>query len=232
MPLINPFEKILDDSLIVALNNNFRGTLFFNRSLSVFGADYTYRQTDNRNLLSFGVEQLAVRENTLNLRLNPVEPLLFKVKGLLAEKQNSSSNFESRNFQIDKIENIYSLSFQPKSSLVITGRYQWKNELSKGDIDNKLNAQTVGIDLGVNRAEKLSAQVTLNYIVNDFAGEQNSPSGYEMLQALQPGKNGTWTFTVQKTIKKNILLSFNYNGRVSANIKAIHTGNIEIKAFF
>ncbi len=229
---INPFEKVEYDSLIVGLNNNFRGTLFFNRSLSVFGADYTYRQTDNRNLLSFGVEQLAVKENTLNLRLNPVEPLLFKIKGLLAEKQNSSSNFTSRNFLIDKLENVYSLSYQPKSSLVITGRYEWKNELSNGDTDNKLKAKTVGLDIGINRAEKLSAQIVLNYIVNDFTGVQNSPSGYEMLQALQPGKNGTWTFTLQKTIKKNILLSFNYNGRVSSTIKPIHTGNIEIKAFF
>ena len=77
---LNPFRKVANDSLIVALNNNFRNTLFFNRTSTKFGADYTYRTTDNRNLLSFGVERRSVDENSVNLRFQPIEVLGNKSK--------------------------------------------------------------------------------------------------------------------------------------------------------
>lgn len=229
---LNPFAKPKDDSLIVALNNNFRSTLFFNRSATYFGADYTYRQTDNRNLLSFGVEQRSTVENSVNLRLQPIEVLILKINGAIIEKNNISANFSTRNFSIDQLQNKYALSYQPGNHLVLTARYEVDNQESFGEVNNQLKAQTIGMDIGYNSAERLSAQASLNYIRNNFSGTQNSPAGYEMLQALQPGDNGTWTLTLQRTLKKNILISLNYSGRVSPDIKPIHTGNLEIKAFF
>ncbi|MDZ7845305.1 MAG: hypothetical protein U5L96_00135 [Owenweeksia sp.] len=74
--------------------------------------------------------------------------------------------------------------------------------------------------------------MSVNYIKNDFTGRANSPSGFEMLKELKPGNNGTWSLVLQRSLKKNILLSVNYNGRVSTTNRAIHTGNLEIKAFF
>ncbi len=229
---LNPFRKIEDDSVIVALNNNFRSTFFFNRSSSYFGADYTYRQTDNRNLLSFGVEQRAVTENSINLRIQPIEVLILKINGAVLDKNNISANFSTRNFRIDQLQNKYALSYQPGKHLILTARYELENQESFAEQNNKLNGQTIGLDLGYNSAEKISALVSANFIKNDFSGSQNSPAGYEMLQALQPGNNGTWALTLQRTLKKNILISLNYTGRTSANTRPIHTGNLEIKAFF
>lgn len=229
---LNPFEAVADDSLIVALNNNFRSTLFFNRSSSYFGADYTYRNTDNRNLLSFGVEQRATTENAINLRIQPIEVLILKINGAILDKNNVSANFTTRNFNIEQVQNLYALSYQPGSYLVLTARYEIRNQESFAETNNILNGQTIGIDFAYNRAEKISALLSINYIKNDFEGTQNSPAGYEMLQALQPGNNGTWNLTLQRTLRKNILISLNYSGRVSGNIRPIHTGNLEIKAFF
>ena len=229
---LNPFAKVADDSLIVALNNNFRSTIFFNRTSTKFGADYTFRITDNRNLLSYGVEQRAIDENTVNLRYQAIEVLLIKLQGSLLNKQNISANFETRNYEINEALNKYSLSYQPGNFLTLTGRYEWSNQEGTGDVQNKLFSQTIGTDITYNSAQKFSGVLTINYILNDFEGTSNSPSGYEMLQSLQPGKNGTWTLTLQRTLKKNILISLNYNGRVSPGTNPIHTGNLEIKAFF
>jgi hypothetical protein len=71
-----------------------------------------------------------------------------------------------------------------------------------------------------------------NYIFNGFEGQENSPAGYEMLQALRPGNNATLNLSLQRTFLKNILLSLNYSGRFSNVGNAIHTGNIQVKAFF
>lgn len=229
---LNPFKPVADDSLIVAMNNNFRSTVFFNRTATKFGMDYTYRKTDNRNLLSYGVEQRAINENTANMRYQPIEVLLFKIQGSIIDKQNISANFASRNFSINQVLNKYALSYQPGNHFVLTGRYEWDNQLSGGNDDNKLYEQTLGADLSFNSAEKFTGLVSINYIINDFEGNANGPAGYEMLQSLRPGKNGTWTVTLQRTLKKNILISLNYSGRVSEGTKPIHTGNVEIKAFF
>lgn len=229
---LNPFANIADDSLIVALNNNFRSTFFFNRTSTKFGADYTFRNTDNRNLLSYGVEQRAINENTVNLRYQAIEVLLLKLQGSLVDKRNISANFQSRNYEIDELMNLYSLSYQPSDVFILTGRYQWSNQQSMGESENTLLSQTVGADISYTAAQKLNALLSLNYIINDFEGTANGPAGYEMLQSLQPGKNGTWSLTLQRTLKKNILISLNYSGRVSPDTFPIHTGNVEIKAFF
>ncbi len=229
---LNPFAEIPHDSLIVALNNNFRSTLFFNRSSTEFGMNYTYRKTDNRNLLSFGVEQRSVKENALEGRYLLFDSWLLKAEGNYQMKKNISANFSTRNFSIDRLRNIYSLAYQPGNALVVTGRYQWDDQESEGEQPSRLFSQTIGADFNYNRAELISAQVSLNYIKNDFMGEANSPAGFEMLEGLKPGDNGTWQVILQRTLRKNILISLNYNGRVSPDTRPIHTGNLEVKAFF
>jgi hypothetical protein len=37
---------------------------------------------------------------------------------------------------------------------------------------------------------------------------------------------------LQKTFLSNIVLSLSYNGRYSASLPAIHTGNVQVKAYF
>ena len=218
--------------MIVALNDNFRTTLFFNRTSTKFGINYTYRQTKNHNLLSFGIEQNSARENTADLRYQFFQFWLFKVQGSVLDKSNFSANFTGRNYEIDQLRNLYSVSFQPGDVLILTSRYEWNQQMSSGENSNELFAQTYGLDITYNNTDKISAQASVSYILNEFEGIANSPAGFEMLKELKPGKNATWQLILQRSIRKNILLSMNYSGRVSADNRPIHTGNLEIKAFF
>jgi hypothetical protein len=70
------------------------------------------------------------------------------------------------------------------------------------------------------------------YIFNQFDGDVNSPAAYEMLQAFRPGDNLAISLSVQRTFLKNIVLSLSYAGRFSPETFAIHTGNVQVKAFF
>ena len=53
-----------------------------------------------------------------------------------------------------------------------------------------------------------------------------------MLEGLQPGSNVTWKISFQKKMSNNIQFSVSYNGRKSEENRAIHTVNMQMRAFF
>jgi hypothetical protein len=65
-----------------------------------------------------------------------------------------------------------------------------------------------------------------------YTGVQNSALGFEMLEALKPGLNFTWNLGYQHSISKTLQISFQYNGRKSESSKFIHSGGMEVRAFF
>lgn len=229
---LNPFESIANDTLIVSMNQSSRGSLFYNRSSSIFGFDYTYLSTDNRNLLSFGVEQQSAVGNSINLRYRFIEPLILRSTVSYENKINSSQNFPTRNFTIDGFDNLISLTYQTGLNLLITSSFKWQNQEGTGDNPTVLNQNDFGLDLSYKLAESINLKTQINYILNQFDGNSNSPVAFDMLDGLKPGKNTTWNLVLQKTLRKNILISLSYNGRVSESILPIHTGSLQVKAFF
>ena len=55
---------------------------------------------------------------------------------------------------------------------------------------------------------------------------------YQMLEGLQAGTNYTWNLSFQKKLTSYLDINFNYLGRKSEISKAIHTGNIQLRASF
>ncbi len=53
-----------------------------------------------------------------------------------------------------------------------------------------------------------------------------------MLEGLQPGKNQTWRLLLQKNLTQFLDLNINYQGRNSESSKIIHSGNVQLRAFF
>jgi hypothetical protein len=71
-----------------------------------------------------------------------------------------------------------------------------------------------------------------SYYRNDFTGNAQSPVAFQMLEGLQPGKNSTWRVLLQKNLTKYLDLNINYQGRQSETVKTIHTGSVQLRAFF
>jgi hypothetical protein len=228
---LNPFDKPAADSLIVGLTNNFRHTLFFNRSQLLFGGDYTYRRTDNRNLLSFGVERQLKEEQELNLRYRFQKDLIFRVGAAAGERRNASGNFARRNYTIQAYRNRYALSYQPGEALVLTGSYQVRSEESEAEQNNLLVSHDATLEFQLNRSDRLALRSEVSYVFNGFSGPQNTPAAFSMLQALQPGDNLQAQLTFQRTFLENVVVSLTYRGRFSGGVPAVHTGQVEVKAF-
>lgn len=95
-----------------------------------------------------------------------------------------------------------------------------------------LQKQRLGLSLQWAKGQIYSFSTEFNYIYNAFKGDAFSPVGYQMLSGLQPKTNYTWKLLAQKKITNYLDLNLNYQGRKSPNNAAIHTGNVQLRAYF
>jgi len=95
-----------------------------------------------------------------------------------------------------------------------------------------LNLQRIGFEINYVSNDKNILKAEINLFNNSFAGNNNSPVGYQMLEGLQPGKNYTWSLLFYRKINDFLNLNVNYLGRKSETSKTIHTGTIQLKALF
>ncbi|WP_192811700.1 hypothetical protein [Pontibacter sp. BAB1700] len=66
----------------------------------------------------------------------------------------------------------------------------------------------------------------------EFDGDMNSYVGYEILNALRPGNNLTWSFNVQQRLSNGLNISLNYDGRKANSVGAVHTGRTQVSVLF
>ena len=238
----NPFETTIADSNLFHINSNFRNTFYFNQSDPVFGADINYQDISNKNLLTNGFESRRNRFGGLRGRWNLTRQFTLQGELTEGEKSNNSNVFVTRNFLIAYRKIIPTISFQPNTRFRISLKYEINEKdniyspppeaegtITTGETSTN---QTLGTEVRYNTVGKGSLLFNLNYIGIAYSGDVNSPVAFEMLEGLQPGNNGTWSLSYQRTLAKNLQLNLNYNGRTSEDSPVIHTGGVEVRAFF
>lgn len=227
---INPFMDGGDDQLGLSLN--FRNALFFNRGKQRFTTSYTFISTSSDNLLAVGLQRNRMKSHQINFNHKFWESWLLHLEGAFGTNENLSENFVSRNFLLDKVE------FNPKLSYLFSrharfdvfyGLVNQDNQL--GELES-LQQQTLGFSFAYTNAEKISINGEFNYIDNNFDGSPFSPVAYQMLEGLQPGTNFTWQLLFQKRITKYLDANFSYFGRKSETTKTVHTGSVQLRAYF
>jgi hypothetical protein len=89
-----------------------------------------------------------------------------------------------------------------------------------------------GTSFNYSSEKKLTLNGEFSMFDNGFVGNSLTPVAYEMLEGLQPGSNVTWRVLIQKNLTDYLDINLNYQGRKSENSTAIHTGNIQLRAYF
>ena len=230
---LNPFDSDAENQL--GLQLNFRNTLFFNRGLQRYTMAYTYLTNKARSVLSVGFVENNIKSHQLDFTHKIANTWLVTVQSALEQSESESENFSSKNFNIDAVR------FNPKLSYLFNENarfdifYQYSNQDNTIGNMESLQQQKYGLSFAFSPKKKgQQASVTgeFNYFSNDFNGNANSPVGYQMMRGLQPGKNFTWSLIAQKKLTKFLDLNLNYFGRKSETSKVIHTGNIQLRAYF
>jgi hypothetical protein len=227
----NPFLIDVADSTLLSINSLFRNIFFFNKSNPSFGLDYTFQNSQNKNLLTNGFESRTSEFHQIGIRWNFISEYTFFAEIRQERKQASSDFLLGRNYSISQFSIQPKFTWQPGTStrLNLTGQYQ--NKENKAGVE-KAGIIKFGLDATLNAIEKGSFLAEINFYKISYTGSGNNSLSFEMLEGLQPGNNFTWSTTLQRTVAKNIQVNLIYNGRKPESIKTIHSGGIQIRAFF
>ena len=227
---LNPFET--DEAHQLGLQLNFRNVLFLNRGKQHYTTSYTYLSNKTRNILSVGFIENNLKSHQLNFNHKIAESWLLNLTSSLDNTESISENFASKNYNFDEAR------FNPKISYLFNDAsrfdlfYQYASKNNSIGNEESLKQQNYGIAFLLSKNEKGAINGELNYFANDFNGSANTPVAYQMLEGLQPGKNFTWSLLAQKKLTNFLDLNLSYFGRKTKSSKTIHTGSVQLKAYF
>lgn len=227
---LNPFND--DEENQLALNNSVRNVLFFNRGKQRYTTSYTFLTNTSRNLLSIGFQENKLTNHQLNFNHKFAVNWLANALASFGSDESLSENFANRNYNIDETR------FQPKLSYLFNENaqfdvfYQFTSKENTIDSLESLTQNNYGVSFTYNNAQKIALTGEFNFFENTYEGNPNTPVAYQMLEGLQPGKNFTWSLLAQKKLTKFLDLNLNYFGRKTETSKTIHTGTIQLKAYF
>jgi len=226
---LNPFDDRGDQ---LGLNLSFRNSLFFNRGKQRYTTNYTYLSTTTENLQSIGSIESEIESHQINFLHKVADSWLLTLNGQTGFNASRSENFANRNFEID--ENLLKpqISYLFGESNRIDMFYEYQNKDNQINDPAKLDQQNLGLGWSFNNGQKYAVNGELRYVNNDFEGQAFSPVGFQMLEGLQPGQNMTWNLLVQKKITNFIDLNLSYSGRNSETARTVHTGSVQLKAYF
>ena len=227
---LNPFQSKPEDQL--ALQSNFRNQLFFNRGKQHYTVSYSYSESKARNVLSFGYVEQQSLSHQLNFSHKLQNQWLLSFQSNLDKNESESENFSSKNYQLSESLLNPKLSYLLDDNKRFDVYYQYQiKDNSIGDLE-QLTQQKYGLSFTLTQSQKAAITGEFNYFSNQFSGNSNTPVAYQMMEGLQPGTNFTWSLIAQKKLTKFLDLNLNYFGRKSETSRTIHTGTVQLKAYF
>jgi hypothetical protein len=225
---INPFNTRLDNPGLTTLSTSIRNNLSFNKSGTKFGADYIFQKNSNRMLLANGFDTRSMVSHGARIRFSPGNTFSFIDQTDAGSKRFESEFFSSRNFDIEFITNDLSVQYQPGISFRIILKYLFSNEKNKSG-DEHSDKHDISCETRYNILNKGTLMGKLSYININYDQNPYTPVAYEMLKGLQPGNNGIWELSFQRTLTGGLELNLDYTGRVSENQSVIHYGGIQVR---
>lgn len=230
---LNPLATTLVDTNLISLGSTFRNTLSFNRSDPGFGVEYTVQEVENKSLLANGFESRGDAYHELRVR----KRVAMKVTALVQYRDGSrtagSDFLAGRNFDINYYAVEPELQWQPGNTFRLTVKGRWIEKTNDEDLGGEEARITdLGLQARFSDPGKGLVEAAVNVLNIRYDGAQNNTLSFEMLESLAPGGNATWSFTVQRSLSRNLQLNLLYNGRKSPDIPAIHVGSVQLRAAF
>ena len=231
---LNPLAINLDNTDIISTQDSKRYTLFFNRNGRGLGVDLTRQTNDNKQLLTQGFEIRERGDWITNFKVDISTDYTFRFTSTHGTQLNRSDFLDSRNFDIHSNSYKPQLIWQPSNNLRLIGSYERKsrqNEFMETSDESTITQNYTG-ELTWNQAGKGSVRASFSFVDINFTGDPATYLGYILLDGLQPGNNQTWQLNIQQRLSKGMQVSLLYNGRNSENANVIHTGSVQVTAFF
>lgn len=227
---LNPFQS--SDTSILGLIKTFANTLYYNRGKKDNSVTYSFTQSDTQNLQSIGTLKNNTNFHQLEYQHLLQKNWLFDLQAKTIYNKTESLSFAEKNYTIEGYSWIPKISYLFSQNISLDVFYEYVNKENQiGNLD-ALTQNRFGTAFNYNRDAKFNINGEISFYNNDFIGNEYSSAGYQMLEGLQKDKNFTWRAFSKINLTKFLDLNFIYQGRKSEMSNAIHTGSVELRAYF
>lgn len=236
---LNPFSTSRDD--LLGLNISIRNSLFYNRGKQKHSVTYTFLDNQGQNLLSFGSQRVKSNSHQMQYSHLLKKTWLFSMQSrTIANELQSISTINDQNPVNQAIRNYQIKGFQiaPKISYLLSQNTSFDVFFETQVKENLMGEQELlnqtrwGTSFTFAGKKQFTINGEISLYDNQFTGSPLTPAAFQMLEGLQPGKNQTWRLLVQKNLTQFLDININYQGRKSETSQAIHTGSVQLRAYF
>jgi hypothetical protein len=232
---VNPFVGGFADEDLISVRQVIRSSFFFNRSSSKYGFDVSFFDSQNKQLLAGGFDDLVQKDLRLNTRYNLNQNLNLRLLGQTGRRIANSDFLDNRNYAIQQYGYGPEIAYQPSSVFRTTVSYQYMDKVNAAnlEINERAIIHQAGLDFRFAKAIKTTVNANFKYIFIDYNGQPNTATGYEMLQALTIGNNVTWSLNWLQKIGEGLQMNMVYEGRNSEGLgRLVHIGRMQVTALF
>lgn len=234
--VISPFQIGLNDSLLVSSNTSIRNVIFFNRTDTKYGFDYTYLFSTSKTLLTSGFERRTYILNTFNTRWNFAKNFTVNANYSTGFKQNDSDFYFDRTYEYIINEAGGNLTWLYKNALRVELAYQYGFKSNPLAVTGGQFAVSNEINTNIKYAKannySITGQFTFTTVGYNDDQFQNQQLEFDILQGLQQGNNFVWNLGIDKTFAKLLQLSIQYDGRKIGEAPLVHGGRMQVRAIF
>lgn len=229
--LTDPFA----DTTLLNANYNFRQDLTFFQNSKIGDLRFTYQDSRSKLFLSTGDEFRGLTFWLAAQRLNIGTDKSLELESRIGNQFAVAETFETRNFDIDFWEVNPKINFQFSRKFRLSTGYVFKNRENSnpgGEQDATVRVHKLVFDSRWNLKDRnnLFTKLELGSLAQE--GEPGFSAEYELREGLQPGFNAIWQAFITFYVLDNVELSLNYDGRAAIETPVIHTGRIQVRAFF
>ncbi|GAB4410874.1 MAG: hypothetical protein OHK0039_15590 [Bacteroidia bacterium] len=232
--VIDPFDPFGDTTLLSA-SINFRQDLTFFQNSPKGDVRLFYQDARSQLFLSTGKELRGQQFYGLGLRYNFGPDRSAEWETRQGNRFVSAEAFASRNYDIDFVETRPQFNIQFSRKLRVSTAYGYtfrRNTRPDSLIDSRVHIHKLVFDTRWNFRDRNSLLAKLELVQVQQNGEPGFSAAYEMLEGLRPGANMVWQGFVSFFVLNNVELSITYDGRISAVAPPVHTGRVQVRAFF
>jgi len=227
---LNPFSN--NEENMLGLNTNFRNSLFYNRGKQNHSVTYTFLHSRVKNLLSVGSQENKNASHQMQYLHLFAKSWLLNISGKSIDNELKSENYAAKNYEIKGFQIIPKLTylFSKSTSWDIFYEYQ-KKDNTIGSV-TFLKQNRLGSSFTYTGKKQFTMNGEISLVQNQFDGNALAPVAFQMLEGLQVGQNITWRLLIQKNLTQFLDINLNYQGRKSETSQAIHTGSVQLRAYF
>jgi hypothetical protein len=185
-----------------------------------------------KNLLSVGSQ--TVKNNSHQLQYTHLyqKSWLFNFFTKTIKTDLVSEDFVEKNYDLKGYQIAPKISYLFSKNTSLDFFYEFQNKENQiGNLET-LRQSRLGTSFSYAGEKKVTVNGEFSFYENKFNGNEFSSVGFQMLEGLQAGQNLVWKLLLQKNITQFLDVNLNYQGRKSETGATVHTGNVQLRAYF